>query len=162
LKTFSAERPNQINSIIAQYEDSIDTNEPASIGRIRLDWSLNDQTHVTQFNVNWYSVEELISKRKSFDPSIRNCHIPVTKQRCIYEINLETVYDNLESAVTETLFIEVPGSPDAPVLWLKDQKRDVVNIQWSEPRVFPNVPVAGYQVKQLLNLIIFSNGFSIV
>ena len=149
LKTFSAESPHQINCISAQYEDAIDTNEPSSFGRIRIDWSLNDPSRVTQFNVNWYSVEELISKRKSFDSTNRSCYIPVTKPRCIYEINLETVYDNLESSITETLFVEVPGSPDAPILWLKDQKRDVVNIQWSEPRVFPTVPVAGYQVRNV-------------
>ena len=127
LKTLSAENPHQINNIIAQYEDSPDTNEPSSIGRIRVDWSVNDPSHITQFNVNWYSVEELISKRKSFDSTMRSCYIPVTKQRCIYEINLETVYDNLESGITETLFIEVTGAPDAPILWLKDQKREEAN-----------------------------------
>ena len=146
LKTLSAERPNQLSSIVAQFEDSIDTNEPSSIGRIRLDWNLNDQRNVKQFNVNWYSVEELKSNRKSFDPSIRSCYLPVTKSRCIYEISLETVYDNLETGITETLFVEVPGSPDPPILWLKEQKRDVVTIQWSEPRVYPMVPVSGYQV----------------
>ena len=152
LKTFAAEKPNQLNSISAQYEDLVDTSEPASIGRIRLDWNLNDQTNITQFNVNWYSVAELLSKRKSFDPSIRSCHIPVTKSRCTYEITLETVYSDsksTDSAVTETLFIEVPGSPDPPCLWLKEQKMDVVTIQWSEPRVFPTVPVIGYQVRRL-------------
>ena len=149
LKTLSAERPNQLSAIVAQYEDAIDENEPSSLGRIRLEWTLNDQRNVKQFNVNWYSVEELMSKRKSFDPSTRSCYIPVTKSKCNYEISLETVYDNLETGVSETLFVEVPGSPDAPILWLKDQKRDVVTIQWAEPRVYPMVPVLGYQVSLL-------------
>lgn len=66
--------------------------------------------------------------------------------RCVYEINLETVYSSGNVYSTERLFIEVPGSPDAPDLWLKDQKDNNVMIHWSEPRVYPNVPVTGYQV----------------
>ena len=60
---------------------------------------------------------------------------------------METVYEGADtSLITETLFVEVPGSPDAPDLWLKEQKLNNVSIQWSEPRVYPTVPVMGYQV----------------
>lgn len=48
--------------------------------------------------------------------------------------------------VTDRLFVEVPGAPDAPDLWLLEQKDTIVTIQWSEPRVYPTVPIAGYQV----------------
>ncbi len=47
---------------------------------------------------------------------------------------------------TEKLFIEVAGSPDAPDLWLVDQKENNYTVHWSEPRVYPHVPVGGYQV----------------
>lgn len=47
---------------------------------------------------------------------------------------------------TERLFIEVPGSPDPPFLWLKNQKENNILIHWSEPRVYPTVPISGYQV----------------
>lgn len=49
---------------------------------------------------------------------------------------------------TERLFIEVPGAPDAPELWLKEQLKDAnqYTIQWTEPRVYAHQPVAGYQI----------------
>lgn len=40
----------------------------------------------------------------------------------------------------------MPGSPDAPSLWLLEQKDNNVTIHWSEPRMYPTVPVSGYQV----------------
>jgi hypothetical protein len=65
----------------------------------------------------------------------------------MYEINLEAYNEQSKAPfVTERLFIEIPGSPDAPDLWLKEQKDAIITIQWSEPRVYPLVPVAGYQV----------------
>jgi hypothetical protein len=63
---------------------------------------------------------------------------------------LEVVYENGENIKTETLFIEVPGSPDAPELWLLEQKDNNFTIHWSEPRVYPKVPVSGYQVLSFL------------
>lgn len=55
--------------------------------------------------------------------------------RCIYEISLETVYrEKKQTITTERLFIEVPGSPDEPILWLMEQKENNVVIHWSEPR----------------------------
>ncbi len=60
---------------------------------------------------------------------------------------METVYSSTgHVSATERLYIEVPGSPDAPDLWLNDQNNNNVNIHWSEPRVYPHVPVTGYQV----------------
>lgn len=71
----------------------------------------------------------------------------VDSLRCLYEINLEVVYKKSRASImTERLFIEIPGSPDAPDLWLIDQKDTVVSVQWSEPRVYSGVPVGGYQV----------------
>lgn len=87
-------------------------------------------------------------------------------KRCIYEIYLETVNRKTrQSFNTERLFIEVPGSPDPPTLWLLDQKDNNVTIHWSEPRgemnmfklliitnylfnilVYPTVPISAYQV----------------
>ena len=81
MKTFAAERPNQISSICAQFDETVDVNEPESIGRIRVDWTLQDQRNVSQFNINWFSAEESLSKRKSFDASIRSCYVPVTKTK---------------------------------------------------------------------------------
>ena len=67
--------------------------------------------------------------------------------RCTYEVYLEIHFDKTCSPfVTERLFIEVPGAPDAPDLWIKEQKDSVVTLQWSESRVYPTVPVSGYQV----------------
>lgn len=66
----------------------------------------------------------------------------------MYEINMEVHFNecNSQPFVSERLFIEIPGSPDAPDLWLLEQKDNIVTIQWSEPRVYPTVPIAGYQV----------------
>ena len=47
---------------------------------------------------------------------------------------------------TEKLAIEVPGSPDAPDLWLKEHRDNNFTIQWSEPRIYSNMSVAGYQI----------------
>lgn len=66
----------------------------------------------------------------------------------MYEVNLEMHFTgSSQPFVTERLFIEVPGAPDAPDLWLVEQKDTIVTIQWSEPRVYSTVPVAGYQVE---------------
>lgn len=147
VKTFSADRPDQVHYAAAQYEEVVDTNEPKSIGRIRIEWAIKEDRDVSQFNVIWFSAEESLTLRRSFDPAARSCYIPVTKSKCIYEISLETVYRRAKQTHTsERLFIEIPGSPDAPTLWLVEQKDNNVSIHWSEPRVYPSVPVTGYQV----------------
>ena len=67
--------------------------------------------------------------------------------RCIYELHLESVYKSSDvTAATERLFIEVPGSPDAPYLWLKEQRDNNVTIHWCEPRIYANMAVGAYQV----------------
>jgi hypothetical protein len=153
VKTFAIDKPDQLRSISAKYENTIEETEEASdqakcLGRIRVDWLINDDSDVSQFNLIWLSVQESLTMRKSLDSSSRSCYLPVTRWRCIYEICLETVYKSASkpTATSEKLFIEVPGSPDPPVLWLLEQKASDISIHWSEPRTYPNVPVVGYQV----------------
>lgn len=81
VKTFAEDRPDQLNYICAQYEEIVDTNDPKSIGRIRVDWAIEDDRDVSQFNVIWYSAEESLTLRRSFDPAARSCYIPVTKSK---------------------------------------------------------------------------------
>lgn len=81
VKTFPADRPDQINYIGGQYEEIIDTNESKSVGRIRFDWAIKDDKEVSQFNVIWHSPEESLTLRRSFDPAARSCYIPVTKSK---------------------------------------------------------------------------------
>ncbi len=52
---------------------------------------------------------------------------------------------------SELLFIETPGPPEPPMVWLNELKENNAFIQWSEPREYPYAPVTGYQVtlKQL-------------
>lgn len=78
VKTFADDKPDQLSYILGQYEEMVDTDEPKSIGRIRVEWSLEDDTNVAQFNVIWFSVAESINQRKSFDATTRICYIPVT------------------------------------------------------------------------------------
>lgn len=125
----------------------METDEPNSIGRIRLDWNIPEITTISQLNVNWLSVEESLSRRKSFDPSLTHCFIPVTKSKCIYEISLDVVSDKSKILfTTDRLFLEIPGSPDAPFIWLKEQKENVIVVHWSEPRVYQINQVDGYQL----------------
>jgi hypothetical protein len=70
-----------LNSICAQYEDKNDPQEPNGLGRIKLDWNVRDSKKVSQFNVNWFSAEESLSQRRSFDSNTRSCYIPVTKSK---------------------------------------------------------------------------------
>jgi hypothetical protein len=66
--------------------------------------------------------------------------------RCIYEVYVEAVYKNMKCHNSERMFIEIPGSPDAPSLWLKSSKDNTYVLNWSEPRVYNNVPCVGYQL----------------
>jgi hypothetical protein len=68
--------------------------------------------------------------------------------RCLYEIYLDVNYEKSKyNFRSEKLFIEVPGSPDAPFLWLKEHnKENNYTIQWSEPRIYAHSPISGYQI----------------
>ncbi len=148
VKTFAADKSDQMSYLSGQYEELVDPDEAKSIGRIRVEWSIEDDTGVTQFNVVWFSVSESINQRKSFDSSTRLCYVPVTAANSIYEIKVVTVYAerSKKNLTSEVLFIETAGLPEAPCLWLKELKDSQATIQWSEPRVYPQVPVSGYQV----------------
>lgn len=66
----------------------------------------------------------------------------------MYEIKVVTVYKgrSKNNFVSDLLFIETPGSPEPPSLWLHDLKENVATICWSTPRIYPYSPVSGYQV----------------
>lgn len=68
--------------------------------------------------------------------------------RAIYEIKVDIVYKDPAARVfsSEILFIETPGPPETPTLWLKELKDNNAVIHWSEPREYPFAPVTGYQV----------------
>jgi hypothetical protein len=151
VKTFEIDKPDQLRSFSAKFENIVETeasDEAKCVGRIRVDWLIDDDSNVAQFKLIWFSAEESLTMRKSLDSSTRSSCLPVTKWQCIYEISIETVYKSESKAplTTEKLFIEVPGSPEAPVLWLLGQKASDISIHWSEPRAYPTVPIAGYQV----------------
>lgn len=129
------------------FEKILETDEPNSIGRIRLDWNIPKIVNIGQLNINWLSVEENLSRRKSFDPSLTHCFVPVTKSKCIYELSLDVVSDSSKILfTTDRLFLEIPGSPDAPFIWLKEKKENTIVVHWSESRVYQNNQVDGYQL----------------
>jgi hypothetical protein len=70
-----------LTSFSAKYEDATDLVDPKTFGRIVVDWLISDDSEITQFNVNWFSAEESITQRRSFDPSVKSCIIPVTKPK---------------------------------------------------------------------------------
>ncbi len=69
---------NKIRSINAIYED---VKEESSIGRIRLDWDIQDTNGISQFNVNWFSTQESTLCKKTIDSSSNYCIIPVMKPK---------------------------------------------------------------------------------
>jgi hypothetical protein len=81
VKTFASDKPDQLNYIGAQYEEVVDTNDSKSVGRIRVDWAIKDDKEVSQFNLVWFSAEESLTLRRSFDPAARSCYIPVTRSK---------------------------------------------------------------------------------
>lgn len=81
VKTLPFDREDLLSSLNGKFEDVMDTNEPRSVGRIKLEWELRDTSKVKQINVNWLSAEETLTQRKSFDATTSKCHVPVTKQK---------------------------------------------------------------------------------
>ncbi len=81
MKTFSGDREDQLNYILARYEDTVDHDVAKSTGRIRVEWALNDDSSVAQFNIIWFCVAESINQRKSVDACTRVAYVPVTMQR---------------------------------------------------------------------------------
>lgn len=81
IKLFAADRDDQLNKLWAKFEEVMDTNDPRSVGRIKVEWELRNSSPITQLNVNWFSTEESLSQRKTLDPSARFCFIPVTKPK---------------------------------------------------------------------------------
>jgi hypothetical protein len=86
VKLFQSDHPNKLVSLKARFEDNIDANEPASVGRLKIEWALaggaaEDLNEISQFNVNWFSAEEALTQRKSLDSFARQCHVPVTKSK---------------------------------------------------------------------------------
>lgn len=82
VKMFQAERDDRLTSLSARYEEGVDPREPRSVGRIKVEWEVRQTGgDVAQLNVNWFSAEESISQRKSLDPTVRKCYIPVTKSK---------------------------------------------------------------------------------
>jgi hypothetical protein len=75
---------------------------------------------------------------------------------------LETVYrEKKQTFMTERLFIEVPGSPDEPTLWLLDQKDNNAVIHWSEPRGnHSSLKVNNYKIVFSISLIFILNSLS--
>ncbi len=148
VKTFAFDKTDQMNYLSGQYEDIVDPDEEKSIGRIRVEWSVEDDSSITQFNVIWFSATESINQRKSVDASTRMCYVPVTASSAIYEIKVVTVYEgrSKNNLTSEVLFIETAGKPEAPCLWLNELKDNQAAIQWSVPRVYPLIPISGYQV----------------
>ena len=147
IKMFAADKPNQLKSLMAQFEDEKSEGEAAnSVGRIKVNWEIKEHKDVYQYSLEWHSVEEALSSRKVVGPELRSCYVPVTRSKCLYEITLEIIYNNRTSFSSDTLFVEIPGSPDPPEIWLKEQKDNVILVCWSNPRVYPTVPISGYQV----------------
>ncbi len=83
MRTFANDKSDQFNYILSQYEEMIDPDEAKSIGRIRVEWNIENDTEVSQFNVIWFSPSESINQRKSLDPTTRQCFIPVTMSKCV-------------------------------------------------------------------------------
>ena len=81
VKLFPDDRTDHLTSFTAKYEDAMESVDPKTFGHIIVDWLLSDNSDITQFNVNWFSAEESITQRRSFDPSVRSCIIPVTKPK---------------------------------------------------------------------------------
>ena len=148
IKMFAADKSNQLRSLMAQFDEEKLENEPSSVGRIKVDWEISNHRDVCQYNIEWHSAEEALSSRKIVGPELRSCYIPVTRAKCLYEVTLEIIYTNRSSFSSDTLFVEIPGSPDPPEIWLKEQKDNVVLVCWSNPRIYPTVPISGYQVSE--------------
>ena len=81
VKTFASERPDQLSFISAQYEEMLDETESKSIGRIRVEWRLEEDADVAQFNLIWFSAQESINQRKSLDSSTRLAYLPATMSK---------------------------------------------------------------------------------
>ena len=70
--------------IKAKFEELRDE---TSIGRIHLNWFIQDVQSISQFNINWLIPEDAVSHRKSLDGNSNSCLIPVKKLKYLsYEI----------------------------------------------------------------------------
>ena len=75
------EQTDHLNYFYAEFEDTLDPNEPKSIGRIKLEWEAQNNTIVSQFNAIWLSCAESLSQRRCYDSSTKSCYVPVTRTK---------------------------------------------------------------------------------
>ena len=85
VRLLPADRVDHVSSISAKYVDAASAGADATttnkLGHIKLEWLLADHTSVETFNVNWFSVEESLTQRRSLEATTRSTLIPVTKTK---------------------------------------------------------------------------------
>jgi hypothetical protein len=62
--------------IRAKFEEIKDE---SSIGKINLNWFIQDLQLISQFNISWFIAEGAVTQRKSVDGNTTSCIIPVNK-----------------------------------------------------------------------------------
>ncbi|XP_064633270.1 uncharacterized protein LOC135491376 [Lineus longissimus] len=124
------------------------TSAPGLVGDVHVEWKvLGDGDNIGQFNVTWYSHSDPVRQKKLVAADARKCTVPVTLNRCSYEVSIEPVFKK-ESipAEIQSLQVVIPGPPDAPEIFRKSVSSEEFVIEWGEPRMYGGTKLKGYQV----------------